>query len=59
MTSVVDGSNATRRSPETFLETLLEIDGDKSTLRLDAGYRLTVENGGQAKYRDVSPKLYD
>ncbi|MDH2329133.1 Gfo/Idh/MocA family oxidoreductase [Cereibacter sp. SYSU M97828] len=48
-TSVVDCSYATQRVPETFPETLLEIDGDKGTLRLDAGYLL---NG-----RDVSPPV--
>lgn len=48
-TSVVDCSYATRRTPETFPETLLEIDGDLGSLRLDAGYLL---NG-----RDVAPPL--
>lgn len=56
-TSVVDCSYATRRSPETFPETLLEIEGDAGTLRLDAGYRLTVQSGGAEEVRDVSPPL--
>lgn len=59
MTSVVDCSYATQRSPETFPETLLEIDGDKGTLRLDAGYRLTIQAHNQTEQRDVSPQLYD
>ena len=59
MTSVVDCSYATRHSPETFPETLLEIDGDTGTMRLDAGYRLTIQNEGQTEQRDVSPQLYD
>jgi predicted dehydrogenase len=59
MTSVVDCSYATRRSPETFPETLLEIDGDIGTLRLEAGYRLTIQDGAQTQKRDVSPPLYD
>ncbi|MFN3274799.1 MAG: Gfo/Idh/MocA family protein [Paracoccus sp. (in: a-proteobacteria)] len=57
VTSVVDCSYATRRSPETFPETLLEIDGDQGTLRLDAGYRLVIQNGGAEDVRDVAPPL--
>lgn len=59
VTSVVDCSYATRRTPETFPETLLEIDGDQGTLRLDAGYRLTVQRDGASQTRDVSPPLLD
>ena len=43
VTCVVDCSYATRREPETFPESLLEIDGTGGTLRLDAGYRLTIQ----------------
>ncbi|WP_420324897.1 Gfo/Idh/MocA family protein [Mameliella sp.] len=57
VTSVVDCSYATRRMPETFPETLLEIDGSEGTLRLDAGYRLTIQRGGQEEVRDVSPPV--
>lgn len=59
MTSVVDCSYATRRTPETFPETLLEIDGETGTLRLDAGYRLVIQNGSKTEERDVAPALYD
>ncbi|MEP2031336.1 MAG: Gfo/Idh/MocA family oxidoreductase [Paracoccaceae bacterium] len=58
MTSVVDCSYATRRSPETFPETLLEIDGEAGTLRLDAGYRLTIQTEGGEEMVDVTPKLF-
>lgn len=57
VSSVVDCSYATKRSPETFPETLLEIDGTKGTLRLDAGYRLTVHRGADSDCRDVSPPV--
>lgn len=57
VTSVVDCSYATRRVPETFPESHLEIDGDKGTLRLDAGYRLTVQVDGEERVRDVSPPV--
>lgn len=57
ITSVVDCSYATRREPETFPETLLEIDGTEGTLRLDAGYRLTIQAGGKSETRDVAPPV--
>ncbi|GAA3867097.1 Gfo/Idh/MocA family oxidoreductase [Celeribacter arenosi] len=55
-TSVVDCSYATQRTPETFPQSLLEIDGTLGTLRLDAGYRLTVQADGETQ-TDVSPPL--
>ena len=55
-TSVVDCSYATQRSPETFPQSLLEIDGTLGMLRLDAGYRLTVQADGETQ-TDVSPPL--
>lgn len=57
VTSVVDCSYATQRVPETFPETLIEIDGTEGTLRLDAGYRLTIQRNGNSDTRNVSPPL--
>jgi D-apiose dehydrogenase len=57
VTSVVDCSYATKRAPETFPETLLEIDGTEGTLRLDAGYRLTIQAGGKSETRDIAPPV--
>lgn len=59
MASVVDCSYGTRRSPETFPETLLEIDGPRGTIRLDAGYRLTVQADGAEEQLDVSPPVLE
>ena len=56
VTSVVDCSYATQRRPETFPETLLEIDGAGGTLRLDAGYKLTIQTDTE-EVRDVSPPV--
>lgn len=56
VTSVVDCSYATQRIPETFPQSLLEIDGTLGTLRLDAGYQLSVITDTE-KRRDVSPQL--
>lgn len=57
VTSVVDCSYATKRQPETFPETLLEIDGDQGTLRLDAGYRLVIQAHGETVRDVASPVL--
>jgi predicted dehydrogenase len=43
-TSVVDCSYASARADEVFPQTLLEIDGTDGSLRLDAGYRLTLHH---------------
>lgn len=56
-TSIVDCSYATRRTPETFPETLLEIDGADGSLRLDAGYRLSIQRGNEHETHDLSPPL--
>lgn len=42
--SVVDCSYASLRAEELFPQTLIEIDGSEGSLRLDAGYRLTVHH---------------
>ncbi|WP_157015607.1 Gfo/Idh/MocA family protein [Mesorhizobium xinjiangense] len=57
VTSIVDCSYATSLPRENFPETLLEIDGSDGTLRLDAGYRLTLCNALGTTERDVSPPL--
>lgn len=57
VTCVVDCSYATQREPETFPESLLEIDGTGGTLRLDAGYRLSIQTPGGSETRDVSPPV--
>ncbi len=58
VTSVVDCSYATKRQPETFPESLIEIDGDKGTLRLDAGYKMTLQVEGCAtEIKDLAPPV--
>ena len=56
-TSVVDCSYASRLPRETFPETLLEIEGADGSLRLDAGYRLTVHGPGGTRSIDAAPPL--
>lgn len=56
-TSIVDCSYATRRTPETFPQTLIEVDGTGGTLRLDAGFALETHVGGTITREDLSPKL--
>jgi len=55
--SVVDCSYSTKRLPETFPQTLLEIDGDQGSLRLEAGYQLRIHKNGADQIFDVSPSL--
>lgn len=55
--SVVDCSYATELETELFPQTLLEIDATHGTLRLGAGYRLTVTAQGKTRKEDLSPPL--
>ncbi len=57
ITSIVDCSYATRREPETFPESLIEIDGDAGTLRLDAGYQLSLQSEAGTQVHDLSPPV--
>jgi len=57
VTSVVDCSYATRRAPETFPESLIEIDGEEGTMRLDAGYSLAVQTSDGTQVLDLTPPI--
>ncbi|MGK6319511.1 Gfo/Idh/MocA family protein [Sphingomonas sp. DT-204] len=56
-TSIVDCSYATPVRDELFPQTLIEVDGDRGRLRLEANYRLTVEDRDTIEVRDASPPL--
>ena len=56
-TSVVDCSYATVLAREPFPETLVDVDGARGTVRLDAGYGLTVATRDGSRRLDVSPPL--
>ncbi len=56
-TCIVDCSYATRRKIEAFPETVIEVDGNKGTISLDLGYKMTVQANGQSEIRDLSPPL--
>lgn len=56
-TSVVDCSYSSRLEEELFPQTLIEIDGDEGSIRLSAGYRLSVTSNDGVRVRDVSPPL--
>ncbi len=55
--SVVDCSYASQLQKELFPQTLLEIDGNKGSLRLNADYQLTITANGSTRQHDVSPAL--
>ncbi|WP_081803615.1 Gfo/Idh/MocA family protein [Halotalea alkalilenta] len=43
VTSIVDCSYATRQSEDPFPQTLIEIDGERGSIRLLAGFRLQID----------------
>ena len=55
--SVVDCSYASRLEEELFPQTLIEIDGEAGSLRLGAGYRLSVTTAAGTSHHNVSPPL--
>lgn len=55
--SVVEVTYAARRQPDTFPETLLEIEGRDGALALDHGLRLRVTAGGGTTERHVGTPL--
>jgi predicted dehydrogenase len=58
-TSIVDCSYASARSEELFPQTLIEIDGEQGSLKLDAGYKLTCHNAQTGTRRiDCEPPLH-
>jgi predicted dehydrogenase len=57
VTSIVDCSYATKRMPEAFPQTLLEIDGTAGSLKLDLGYKMTVQTQTET-VTDVTPPLF-
>jgi D-apiose dehydrogenase len=57
VTSIVDCSYATLLETEAFPQTLLEVDGSGGTLRLSAGYGMTVTTPAGSRHIDLSPPL--
>ena len=57
VTSIVDCSYATILPQENFPQTMIEIDGDKGTLRLTQDYVLTIATREGSETVDVSPPL--
>lgn len=56
VTSVVDFSYATKLARDPFPQTLIEVDGDRGSLRLLTDYRLQIHDAqGNVETYDVSP----
>lgn len=54
--SVVDCSYATTLADDPFPQSLIEVDGDRGSIRLAADFQLTLhEPGGAARLEDVTP----
>ncbi len=54
---VVDCSYAAKREPDTFPETLVEIDGADGSIRLDPGFKLSVHGKGGTRQTYVGPRM--
>ena len=55
--SVVEASYASRFAADPFPETVVEVEGDGGSVRLAAGYSMTVVDGAGSEVVDVSPAL--
>ena len=59
-TSIIDCSYASARPEELFPQTLIEIDGEEGSLKLDAGYKLTIHNARiGTRQVDCEPPLHE
>ena len=56
-TSVVDVSYTTKRTPDPFPETIVEVDGSEGSIRLSQGYRLAVTSAAGTREADASPPV--
>lgn len=57
ITSVLDATYSSRRDPDPFPQTLIEIDGSEGSVRLDFGFELTVVSPAGTERRTVEPLL--
>jgi len=55
--SVVDIGFYSKLDPDPFPQTLVHIEGDRGTLTLDTGYRLTLISPNGRKVSDVEPAV--
>ncbi len=55
--TVVDCSYSARRDPDTFPETLVEIDGSEGSIRLEPGFKLFVHDKGRTQQTHVGPRM--
>ncbi len=56
--SICDCSYATALAEELFPQTLLEIDGSRGSIRLNANYELIVHSNGVTERQTVAPVLH-
>jgi len=59
VTSIIDATYSSRRDPDPFPETLIEIDGTEGSIRLDYGSKLTVVSPSGTERKVVEPVLLD
>ena len=59
VTSIVDATYSSKRDPDPFPETLIEIDGTLGSVRLDHGCKLAVVSPRGTEERVVEPVMLD
>ena len=57
VTSVLDATYSSKRDPDPFPQTLIEVDGVDGSVRLDYGFELTVVSPAGTERRNVEPPL--
>ena len=57
--SLIDLSFATRLEPDPFPQSWVRVEGDRGTVELDAGFRLSISRPGQRRERSVEPPVPD
>ncbi len=57
VTSVLDATYSSKRDPDPFPQTLIEIDGSEGSVRLDFGFELTTVSPAGTERRTVEPLL--
>lgn len=56
-TTICDCSFYSQIDPQPFPQTIVWIEGDKGTLALDAGYKLTLHQAGRHETESVEPEV--
>ncbi|MEM8949697.1 MAG: Gfo/Idh/MocA family oxidoreductase [Pseudomonadota bacterium] len=59
VTSIIDATYSSRREPDPFPQTLIEVDGTEGSVRLNHGFELVVVSPSGTDRRSVEPVVLD